>query len=350
VATESAISDQSKFRALPWRKRIAYGSVAVAFGLVVAAGIAEIAVRLMLPQQEPMRWMLPSERYGHVMKPDFHQAYAFGRSGYVMDVETNASGYRDRAIAPKQPGERTVLFLGDSFAFGHAIDVADRFDTVLKTLCDAEGLSSRFINTAVGGWGTLQQTRYARDHFSELEPDIVVLTFCGNDPSDDVYFQQKGQSFDEVMFPGKVFLRNHSHLYRFLNHRAFLLLHRYYLWRNRKETAGVEMDSQSANLISDVQWNATAEILERFHEDFIAYNPNGKLLIQATSPTHNDTQSRLSSIAEGFHARYVDLSAETEKLPPEDRRLPYDAHWSPAMHRVAAHGLFAPLRELLTAK
>ncbi len=324
--------------------------MAVAFGLVVAAGIAEIALRLMLPQQEPMRWMLPNARYGHVMKPNFHQAYAFGGSGYVMDVKTNASGFRDSAIAPKQPDEKTVLFLGDSFAFGHAIDVVDRFDTVLKTLCDEEGLSSRFINTAVGGWGTLQQTRHARDHFSELEPDIVVLTFCGNDPSDDAYFQQKGQSFDAVMFPGKLFLRNHSHLYRLLNHRAFLLLHRYYIWRTRKETVGVEMDTQSANVISDAQWNATAEILARFHDDFIAYNPNGKLFIQATAPTHNEIKSRLSSIAEDLDARYVDLSAETEKLRLKVRYLSFDGHWSPAMHRVAAQGLFAPLREFLTAQ
>ena len=100
------------------------------------------------------------------------------------------------------------------------------------------GREYRLINTGVQGWGTLQKTRYALDHFEDFAPEIVVITFCRNDPSDSAYFLKKGHSFDAVWFPGKVFLRNNPHLYRFLNRQVFLVLFSLYTRSDDEEKGG----------------------------------------------------------------------------------------------------------------
>ena len=67
-------------------KRFLQGGVVCFASLFILFVVLEIGVRVFAPQQETMRWMLPDTRYGHVMKPEFHQRYSFLGSDYVMDV------------------------------------------------------------------------------------------------------------------------------------------------------------------------------------------------------------------------------------------------------------------------
>ena len=118
-----------------WARRVGHRLLFAAFLGVTALAVLEILVRVFAPQQEPSLWLEPDARYGHVMKTNFHQQYHFLGSDFVMDVRTNAQGLRDDDIEPHSDSVKTILFLGDSFTFGHGVNVADRFDKRLAALC-----------------------------------------------------------------------------------------------------------------------------------------------------------------------------------------------------------------------
>ena len=339
-------------------KRLLQGGLLCLVALSILFAVLEVAVRIFLPQQETMRWMLPDTRYGHVMKPDFHQEYLFLGSGYVMDVKTNAQGLRDENILSPAEGQQTILFLGDSFTFGHGVEVAQRFDTLLDAKLNTEQPQYRLINTGVQGWGTLQQTRYAQDHFEEFNPDIVVITFCRNDPSDTTYFRKKGQSFDAVWFPGKAFIRNHSHLYRLINKHAFVILFSLYTSEEKQESEAPQGEAPPVKMslaehgipIAESDWDATVQHLHELVAAFEAYNPDGRVLVQSTSPWLEDTRRRLEDFTQTSPAIHVDMHEPSSKLSVKDRHLPHDPHWSLKMHEMSAEALHGAITNLNSEK
>lgn len=316
---------------------------------LVTAGILEILTRIFMPQQESMRWLTPDDRYGHLMKPNFHQRYPFLGSEFTMDVQTNSLGFRDDEPTPPSHDTTTIVYLGDSYAFGHGVNIEDRFDTRLKLLLAASKRRYRHVNAGVNAWGTIQTTRYARDHFDVLDPDVIVLVFCSNDPTDDVYFLQKGRSFDRVRFPGKTFLRHHSHLFRLMTHRAFLLLYNFILNRQREEHPEAPVDTETATLTSDNMWDSTLTLIRGFHDDFIEYNPDGVILMVSSSPATEDIRDHLTSLDNGATLQYVDMYDRTAPMAPEEKRLPYDPHWNPMMHQIVAEYLAKALLDLENA-
>lgn len=331
-------------------KRALTSAVSLALGCLVAALVSEGAVRLLSPQPETPRWFEEDARYIYRLKKSFKQQYRFADSDFVMDVRTNALGLRDREWDPDAASACTrVLFLGDSFIFGYGVNIEDRFDTRLTRLLEGEDRLYRLINAGVPGWGTIQETRFARDHFGVFLPDILVLTFCGNDPSDDAQFLGGEMVFREeglVGFPGKAWLRGHSHLYRFVL-RHTTTLRRTVLRQDGKtgnETAHV--DAQSAALLDDEAWKRSLDTIREFHRAYLEFNPAGRLLLLATNPEDAVIRERLSSLDNGDSLRYLDLYDTVMNIPPEQRSLPFDRHWSVKIHAAVAEALAEVIRGL----
>lgn len=325
---------------MPRSKRLLYLGGAALVSTTIAGLVLEVLVRLLAPQPANMAWLAPDAAYGHRMRPNYHQLYPFAGTDFVMEVHTNALGHRDAPSRAKRPGEKTIVFVGDSVTFGHGVNIDDRFDTLLDGMLQEAGLPYRLINTGVNAWGTLQATQYMRDHFEQLEPDILTITFTGNDPSDDAYFREKGQSFDVVRFPGKAFLRSHSHLFRFTTHRIFVLYHSIAVKRGSQDDPGAIIDTQSGALITEAQWASTAGILQSFRDAFLSYNPDGHILIQPAAPWEGAIAAHLETMADELGLVFVDMSAQVRDVPPGELRLSYDPHWSPRMHAIVAESLF----------
>jgi hypothetical protein len=308
--------------------------------------LLETLVRLLMPQPESMRWHLPDERYGHVMRPGYHQRYPFLNTDFVMDVRTNTAGLRDEEIGPRNAETKTVVLAGDSFMFGYAVNIEDRLDTPLGALL---GPSHRVINTGTVAWGTLQETAYLRDHFEDFEPDVIVLAFCGNDPDDDRVFQRKRVSFDEYTFPGKALLRRYSHAFRLVTHRfAAWRQSRHVRSQTRDENEGTgepALDPQTfaPRLASDLA--ESMRRLQELHDTFVAFNPDGVLVLVATMPTDEIISAHLGGLDNGSSLRYVDLADDARALGAGVRQ-PFDGHWSPAMHGAVAEKLAQAIQNL----
>jgi hypothetical protein len=326
-------------------KRIAFALFAFLLCVSLAAVLAEAGLRLFLPQQEAMRFFASSERYGFELKKNFHQAYRYPGDDFVMDVQTNSLGLRDREYDGSEfmrSGGMRVLLLGDSFAFGQGVNMPDHYGTKLEGILQGSGLAATVIKGGAPGWGTSQETLYAKDHFELFRPGIVVITFCGNDPGDDEAFLYKLSDSQKgvVRFPGKTFIRNHSHLYRFVFYSFKNIFHGAMIRRKAaREGNNVAIEAQSAQIITDAEWERSLATIRRFRDEFLSFNRGGIVLVQATAPWQEDIRVKLSGLTNGRDLFYIDLFDATVSIPHKDRRLPYDGHWSPLMHSISARAL-----------
>jgi len=97
----------------------------------------------------------------------------------------NAEGYRGQPVArPKPPGELRILAVGDSNMLGHAASWANN----LAVTFDPRALGRQrttVVNASVYGY-TSYQGRLRLEQFRDFEPDLVLISFGGNDPGPNV--------------------------------------------------------------------------------------------------------------------------------------------------------------------
>jgi hypothetical protein len=79
-----------------------------------------------------MRWFLSNEKYGFLLKKNFYQKYHCKDAGFVMEAKTNSLGPRDHEHDLSKKDMTRILLLGDSFVFGHGINMEDHFCTKFK--------------------------------------------------------------------------------------------------------------------------------------------------------------------------------------------------------------------------
>jgi len=322
---------------------------AVVAGAVLAAVSGETVIRSFQPQHDAPRYFHTGGPYQFQLKANFHQTYRFGDEG-LMEVDTNSLGLRDRDWNYGAPySGKTVVLAGDSFVFGHGVGLSERMDTFLSALLDPGGQEWRVLNTGVPGWGTIQSTRFVRDHFELLRPDVVVLVFCGNDPENDTDFLNNTGTYagnrNVSDFPGKEFLRNHSHLYRFLLYRVRVMKHNMALRARQRRGEKLVVDTQTAEPISPEDWTRTLKTVREFHRNLLAFNPDAKLFVMASNPRQINIRRELASLDNGGSLRFIDLGLNTAGLAEQQMRLEFDQHWSPLMHQKAAEAVYEALRQ-----
>lgn len=89
----------------------------------------------------------------------------------------NGLEYRDAEVTPPAPGQKSVIFLGDSFTAGHGVkDASARFSDVAAR---ALGPGWRVYNVAKIGWDTLDEDKALRAF--PVKPNAVVLAYYLND-------------------------------------------------------------------------------------------------------------------------------------------------------------------------
>jgi lysophospholipase L1-like esterase len=102
---------------------------------------------------------------------------------YRAEVRINARGLRDREIGYDNPsGMYRILVLGDSFAEGAQVSLAETFPKQLETRLASAGRSVEVINGGVSGWGTDQEAIFYAIEGFRYQPDLVLLcVYTAND-------------------------------------------------------------------------------------------------------------------------------------------------------------------------
>jgi len=156
-----------------------------------AAGIQEAAARGLVVPVPPEQ--TPRPRFRFADGASFYICYrdqAVLQRPWLDDqgcvpVQISKWGIREREdVAPgnKQPGERRIVCIGDSFTFGWGIPVEQGWVRLLEDELRKGGQNVRTVNCGAAGAIVVDEYRWGLEHrFHVFQPDVVVVTLCLND-------------------------------------------------------------------------------------------------------------------------------------------------------------------------
>ena len=153
---------------------------------LVQFGIFEAGMRLRGGTEaapEFQKLFTPDPVLGYRLKPG--ATARFRTADFDTRITINQAGVRDRDVAPKAPGERRMVVLGDSLVMSVQVPVEDTFVARLERRLNASAeppATYRVINAGVQGYGPVEEYLFHREVTSALQPDIVILAlYPGND-------------------------------------------------------------------------------------------------------------------------------------------------------------------------
>ena len=161
-----------------WMFRI----LAITFALIVAVLLAEITLRLFVPDTRSP--YIYDEFTGTRLEPG--HKFVFQSEGYSSNV-INSRGLRDREHALDKPTDTfRIAILGDSFSEAFQVAQENTFWSVLERELQAKpefkNRNVEVINFGVSGFGTIQEWQMLEHYVGDYAPDLVLLAFLpGND-------------------------------------------------------------------------------------------------------------------------------------------------------------------------
>lgn len=115
----------------------------------------------------------------------------FARRDFSTSIKINKFGMRDKDVPNNNLfGKYRVAILGDSFSWGHGVELSERYDVVAKEYLKNSDVE--FLNFAVTGYGPVQYLLQL-DEVLKFKPTLVVLGFClQNDYVDNAIWRRYG--------------------------------------------------------------------------------------------------------------------------------------------------------------
>jgi acetyltransferase AlgX (SGNH hydrolase-like protein) len=202
--------------------------------------LAELAVRFITPQQLVSDIIEPDPDVDYRLRPN-----ARGRMSspeYSASIKINSLGFRGEEISvAKSAGVRRILFLGDSFTFGNGLSENETLPYFVgEELSRRHSSTFEIINGGVYGYCTANELDLFMKYGLPLKPDIVVILVMIHDMFDnpdwyeltsDGLLKRKQRMSQYVnsrrvtgYIPGAGWLREHSHLFKFVGMRVLPIL------------------------------------------------------------------------------------------------------------------------------
>jgi len=154
--------------------------LALALGLAVPLLVGELVARFLfgapMAERLPLMFMRAHPTRGWAMVP--------GQTHYTYthEVRVNSLGLRGPEVGPKEPGERRVLFLGDSLTYGQGVAEEDTVPFALERALEARtGAPWTVINAGHRAYDTAQELALFDELAPGLAPDYVLLGWYWND-------------------------------------------------------------------------------------------------------------------------------------------------------------------------
>jgi lysophospholipase L1-like esterase len=333
-----------------------------------ALGVAELAVRVALPQylaiQTDRAMWEHDERLGWIGRPGTEVWQGFD-ADHRVPVRLNSRGFRDDEPSERPPpGRRRVLVLGDSVAFGYGVALEERFtERVERERGDVE-----LVNLGVSGYSTDQELLLWREHGLEYRPDAVVLVFVVNDlhfngrplghghPKPTVRMVGDELVLGNVPVPesgaalrAKYFLMRHSGLFNLLRERLRSAARETGL----NELAGDEALAEAAGGADPIDAEAlTRRLVAGLRDEVEAAGARFLVLLAITNAdlsANQDANERLLAWCRESGVACADTYPafrDHARAHPDDVLFLQDrSHWSPLGHEIAARVLAAALVE-----
>jgi lysophospholipase L1-like esterase len=244
--------------------------------------LGEVLVLLVFGEQVKFPRHVVAAPWG-VRYNDPHSAYRHQSADGTWHFRINGQGMRDeREFAKTKPaGTKRILSLGDSFTIGYEVHAHETFSAVLEHELRASGRAVEVLNAGVSGFSNAEQCLYLERELLDYQPDMVVVSFFGNDLVDNVrtgLFRFEGEQLvpwhDRYVPAGRFadwmnrnwfinLLSERSNLFVFAKERITLLVKRDMVTANERNLATAEagaLDAEKRN-----QQRLAAAIFERMY-------------------------------------------------------------------------------------
>lgn len=337
------------------------------FGLavVISAVLLELGVLLFLgPQVRFPRRVVGSEFGLRINEP--HARYGHRSPDVSVEFRINGQGMRDdREFAYAKPqGVKRIVSLGDSFTAGFEVEGDETFSSVLERALAARGIRVEVLNAGVSGYSNAEALLYLERELYRYEPDLVLLSFFGNDLVDNTrtgLFRLEDGRLVEVgtsYVPGGgigdflntnplfSFLSEHSNAFALAKEVATLALKRRMVEENLEQiSAGAGDDAVARD-----QRRLAAAIFERL---YAGTRERGIPLVIQSIPTPAWGTDGKPALHELFPLDEFDVERPgiaffpaRSVLEPSLGREPLyhlrsHGHWTPYSHRLAGEALAA---------
>jgi hypothetical protein len=158
--------------------------IGVLLSFLVAFAVAEVAVRLISPQEVgPVRFACHPE-LGEIPVPG-QQGERRIPGVYSFRYSNNSLGWRGRReYREAKQADYRVLFLGDSFTYGTGVNDDQTFAALVEKDLRADQVSVEVMNAGCPGKGTDYELKCFQTVGRKFHPDLTVLAFFCNDFQD----------------------------------------------------------------------------------------------------------------------------------------------------------------------
>ena len=168
----------------PARRR-RFALVAAAAGLLLAALVGEVTVRVLDVAGSPRRTFAPGvyrpdAELGWTLLPSYEGVHVEYRS--TVRTTTNALGFRGPAWdAARQGAKRRILCLGDSCTFGRGVLDEETWPARLEARLRAAGEDVAVFCAGVPGYDTAQEEKLLARLEAVVRPTDVIVGWLPND-------------------------------------------------------------------------------------------------------------------------------------------------------------------------
>ena len=153
----------------------------------LALALLEVGVWLALgPQIRFPRHVVAAEFGVRINQP--HARYRHRWADREVAFRINGQGMRSDCefLRAKPAGAVRVISVGDSFTMGYEVAQDETFSSLLERTLRARGVRAEVLNAGVSGYGTAEAYVYLTRELMAYEPDLVLLSFNGNDLVDNI--------------------------------------------------------------------------------------------------------------------------------------------------------------------
>ncbi len=345
--------------------------------------IAVLEIFLQLTAQKGCR--IDDPTLNHIYLPNC--TFNFKTGEWNVRTQTNSLGLRDKEILPKEKDQYRILMLGDSFLAGYGVEQEEMYSEILQDKLVQSGIKVDIINTGVTSYSPILEYLYLKNKGLKLKPDMIILNLDMSDIQND-YFYEKVALFDEKKLPLAVPAQKNNLLYKLYTEIKVIKLLEIPLlildaefppkkiygekyWYNLKyDRYAITRDGLNLTL-EEEYWGPTLKYIQLLNKlskenniTFILMTyPYGHQVSQNEWDTgrHNFGFERgkiysdrpnliLKQFAKEYKIPFISLFSgfkEQKKSNPDLLLFfPYDGHFNPEGHKLAAEILYSELIKL----
>jgi hypothetical protein len=217
-----------------------FASIAILIGISLSFLLAEWMIRIVAPQSLTSDIIVADPDVDYRLRPNSKGQMTSPE--YAADIRVNSLGFRGKEISlTKSPGVQRVLFLGDSFTFGHGLSDNQTLPYFVgQELERTHPGKFEVVNGGVYGYSTARELNLFVKYGLAIKPDIVVTLLMIHNMADNpkiytlatdgslVKKQVSSQYNDSRratrFIPEANWLREHSHLFKFVGMRVLPVL------------------------------------------------------------------------------------------------------------------------------